>query len=93
MLLDLVATHLHRELKSGRNRPLLFGYPNRQGNHIGDFVVKARLADLSNDQIERIFSNVPGEWRHSDMQTISTHLQFFRENSLGFGRQLLEVLT
>ena len=40
MLLDLVATHLHRGLKSGRNKPLLFGCSDRRGNHIGDFVLK-----------------------------------------------------
>lgn len=58
---------------------------------LGSFT--ARLADLSNDQIERIFSEVPAEWKHNNMQAISTHLQFFRENCLAFGRQLLEVLT
>jgi hypothetical protein len=59
--------------------------------HFDSFV--ARLADLSNDRIERILREVPEEWKHSDMGTISTHLQFFRENCAGFDRQLLEVLT
>jgi hypothetical protein len=70
---------------------LFFYQLRKKGIDLGSFT--ARLADLSNDQIEQIFSEVPGEWKHSDMQTISTHLQFFRENCLGFGRQLLEVLT
>lgn len=53
----------------------------------------ARLADLTDKDLEKIFSGIPNEWRHDDIQIIDTHLQFYRENCAAFERQILEVLA
>lgn len=79
-----------------RNRPSLlrhlFYYQLRKRPvDLRSFI--ARLADLGDTELERIVREVPGEWRHSELGRISTHLQCVRDHAGEFQRQVLEALA